>query len=211
MKLAQIKKHIIRVLATMHLPGIKELKLRKIEATSETDAGMVVQATVISHVRIGHCKHQKVTQPVTFTLLESAGVISVQTTHDWLSAWESFWITERDSHLSAARAEVEKLLGPWDESDPTHFAAVLLSLSDSVGPYPTLLARLTGRPGSEIELIAARFRGPAIWVEDSVDSDRWRVPHGEFDFATDALVGAGHLERRWPLDDGADSCGPEHR
>lgn len=204
MKMSQIKKHIIQFLATVHLPRIKELKLGKIEGTYETDAGLAVQATVVSYIHIGLGKYQDIAQAVMFTMSESNDVISVCTTHDWRSEWESFWMAKRDSYLATAKAKVENILGePWDDSDPTYLAALLLLLSVCIGPYAGILGKFTGESEEEIERIAARLYAARIWKDDSVDSELWTTPDGDVPFVMDSMVGAGHLVREWSEDQAA--------
>jgi hypothetical protein len=195
------KEHITQYLSTVHSPGTEELELQEIEKVSETDAGLLVQATVVSYIRIGPCDLLKVPQPVSFVVCESGGNISIETSHNWISAWEFFWLSERFSCLEAARAEIESAFGPWDEADPAHLAALLLLLSEDIGPCTTLLAKIAGRPEVEIEHIAIRLRDALIWKDDLVDSAAWHKSNGQLAFLLDVMVGVGQLERRMSAQD----------
>jgi hypothetical protein len=198
MEVNEITRHITEYLSTVHSPGTEELELQEIEKVSETDGGFLVEATVISYVRIGPCDLLKVPQPVSFVVSESGGNISIKTSHNWLSAWDYYWLglADRDLCLGEVRADLEQTLGPWDDADPVHLAALLLVLSEEIGPYTTLLARFTGQPEREIEIIAARFRTALLWKEGDVDSEPWHKTGGQVALLMDAMVGAGQLERR---------------
>jgi hypothetical protein len=197
MEASVAREHIARYLGTVQSTSTYKPKLREIDITAEIAGGVVIEATVISYVQIGLCDNLEVTQPVTFTVRDSDGVVTVHTTHDWFSfAWKWFWTTGRETCLEAARSVVRKVLAEYDESKPAHLAALLLVLSYKFGPDPKLLAMVTGRPEAEIELFGARFRAASIWRNDSVDSDPWLAPWGAMAFFRDALVGAGETERR---------------
>jgi hypothetical protein len=117
---------------------------------------------------------------------------------DWTKAWERGMEPIKEDALQFMRRDVWKMDETLAENCITFRAAMVLLVSEFVGPYVDRIATFAGYPLSFVELIAVRLQDAKIWEGDQVCCENWFEPNtGGMAFMLDVMVAEGKLIRAW--------------
>jgi hypothetical protein len=119
---------------------------------------------------------------------------AASTDKDWARAWEKGMEPIRLAALRSMKEDVWKMDATLAEDSYPFQAAMVLLISELVGPYADRIATFLGYIPSLVEVIAARLCQARIWENDEVRSEPWFDPQkGGIAFLLDVMVAEGVL------------------
>jgi hypothetical protein len=122
---------------------------------------------------------------------------------NWELAWEHGIEPIKQAALQAMKSTVWNLDATLVEDTYTFKAAMVLLVSEMVGPYTNRVATFLGYPVGFVQVIAARLIESGIWDKDEVSSEPWLDPlKGHVSFMLDLTVAEGKLTGRWSEEKG---------
>jgi hypothetical protein len=117
---------------------------------------------------------------------------------DWGMAWERGIAPIKQAALRGMRRDVWQMDETLAEDSYTFQAAMVLLVSELVGPYIDRVATFLGYPPGLVQVMAARLQEAKVWESDEVRCESWFDPKkGATAFMLDLMVAEGAIIRMW--------------
>jgi hypothetical protein len=214
-----IEKAVSDCVDGIHLPGIASATVRKVAVSPEQLQQVAAQFEQHGHGEITISAEVELILRVTDTdALQSIERTEFRVTVDadaenlravassetnWESAWERGIEPIKQAALQALKSTVWNLDATLVEDSYTFKAAMVLLVSEMVGPNTDRVATFLGYPVGLVQVIAARLIESGIWLGDEVSSEPWLDPKkGMVSFMLDLMVAEGKLTGSWSEEKG---------
>jgi hypothetical protein len=214
-----IEKAVSDCVDGIRLPGIASAAVRKVAVSSEQLQRVVAQleqhgkceitlpAEVELVLRVSNIDALRSIERTEFrvTVNADAGNLLAVASSDtnWEFAWQRGIEPIKEAALQAMKSTVWNLDASLVEDSYTFKAAIVLLVSEMVGPYTDRVATFLGYPVGFVQVIAARLIESGIWDKDEVSSEPWLDPKkGMVSFMLDLMVAEGKLTGRWSEEKG---------
>jgi len=198
----------------VQLPGIADAAVRKVGVSSEQLQRIAVElaqdgnADVRLSVEIElflHISNTDVVSTIECTVFlvrvaaDENDLRAVATSEkDWGKAWERGMEPIKQRTLQGIRSGIWNLDNTLVEDSYTFQVAIILLVSELVGPYVERIATFVGYPRGLVQVIGTRLQEAKIWENDEVRCEAWFAPNkGAISFMLDLGVAEGKLMRRW--------------
>jgi hypothetical protein len=117
---------------------------------------------------------------------------------NWAMAWAIGMEPIRQESLKSMRRDIRKIDDTLKEDSYAFKVAMVLLVSEEVGPYVDRIATFVGYPRSLVQVIASRLQKAEIWHDDEVRCKPWFDPKtGGMAFRLALMTGRGWLTRAW--------------
>jgi hypothetical protein len=214
-----IKKAVSVCVDGIQLPGIIDAEVRKITVSSKQlqrvstqleqrgHSEITFSANVILILRISNTMCLPSIERTEFCVSVDADGDNLRAVarseKDWAMAWERGFEPMKHGRLQSMKDNVRNMDENLAEDSFTFQAAMVLLVSEMVGPYVDRIATFLQYPRSLVQVISARLTEARIWDGDQVRSDGWRDPqNGGEPFLLDLMVAEGKVIGRWSEEKG---------